>query len=151
MNRSSEKLEKFEALMQQGLVYVRLDARQTGVEVPEHLADDPALTLKLSYAFQGETTHDETAITTYLKFSGQYQRCVLPWSAIWGMNGEDSKQTLWPEDIPKELVFKMLKAELSSIGTRLFGKKEAKTEEGDETVEPEPKKKPKSGHLRRVK
>lgn len=141
-------------------VLVHLNSCVKSCIVPEHLADNPGLTLKLSYLFQGDTTHDDEAITTYLKFSGNYQKCVLPWSCIWGMTGDKGEQRTWPKDIPKELFFQAAKQQLSAISKKLF-----KVERGAGTPSPHehasvakepdnqtaPHATKEKGHLRRIK
>lgn len=98
------KLKLFTEWMKGDHVLVHLDARRDDVIVPEHLKSHPALTLKLSYLFQGKTEHGAEGITSYLKFSGLYQECHIPWSALWGMTSGDGQQVVWPESAPPELL-----------------------------------------------
>ncbi len=122
----AEKISKFEEWIEGDHVLVHLDSRSAGVKLPDHLRDNPSLTLKLSYLFQGTTTYDEEAVTTYLKFSGDYRECVLPWSGIWGLTSADGKQMVWPKDMPNELLIAFAKQQLGAIGKRFFGKSEKK-------------------------
>lgn len=101
---NKKKIELFEEWMKADHILIHLDARAEGVVVPENHSQDPALTLKLSYLFQGVTTHDDLAISVYLKFQGIYKECVIPWSAIWGMSSEKNEQFVWPESLPAELL-----------------------------------------------
>ncbi len=147
---NSEKTTKFEDWMQGDHVLLHLDSRREGVEVPAHLRNNPSLTLKVSYLFQGETTHDENGISTYLKFSGDYSKCVLPWNAIWGMTSADGKQMVWPKEMPNELLIAFAKQQLSALGRSVFGKKKSSPPEDPNpsgTNSPDPGK----SHLRRVK
>ncbi len=161
MGIASEKRKKFEELMEQEFVLVHLDARRDGVSVPESLADNASLTLKLSQAFQGETTVEDDSVTSYLKFDGEYHECILPWDAVWGFTASDNQQAIWPEDLPKEVMLQIAKQQFKALGSKLFGSKdeedEAETEvenasesadEGDNLPE---KKKKKGSHLRLVK
>ena len=140
---------------------VHFDARNEASEVPAHLADNPSLTLKLSYAFQGETVYDDEEITAYLKFNGDYFKCVIPWDSIWGLTAEDGNQVIWAEDLPKELMLQIVRQQFSSIGKKLFDKKGKKEnlsdaeeqEELETPVEtaPSPKPKKSKGHLKLIK
>lgn len=135
---------------------IHLDSRRSGVQVPPDLAKNPALTLKLSYQFQGKTTLNEEAITTFLKFDGNYTECILPWSAIWGMTGSKGKNAVWPEDMPKELLVQLAKEQLRMLGKRIFGKKgaeEATPTTASTTTESDPTTKAgkNASHLRRIK
>lgn len=102
--RQARKRRLFEEWMKGDHVLVHLDSRRTGVNVPSHLQNNPTLTLKLSYLFQSKTTVSEEAISSFLKFSGSYFECILPWEAIWGMTNDASQNQVWPEDLPKEVV-----------------------------------------------
>ena len=103
MGRTAEKISVFTDWMKGDHVFVHLDARRDGVIVPAHLQETANLKLKLSYGFQGEISQDESAVSAFLKFNGQYQQCVLPWNAIWGLTNEDEETCLWTEDLPAEL------------------------------------------------
>lgn len=134
MGTHEEKKAKFEELMQDEFVLVHLDARDEKVIVPESLAGNPSLTLKMSYAFQGQILHDDEQITAYLKFAGVYVECVIPWSTVWGMTSSDQQQAIWPEDLPKEVMIDIARQQFSAIGKKLFGKKENENQEAAEEV-----------------
>src|SRR5690606_14484441 len=101
--------------------------------VPQHLKDNPALTLKLSSLFQGKTTYDDNSITAFLKFSGDYFECSIPWKKIWGMTSNKEENTIWPEDLPRELVFQFAKAKVKELGGKLFPAR--KSTEGEDLEE----------------
>lgn len=105
--RNTEKAKLFEEWMEGDHVLVHLDASRPDVEVPAHLKDNPSLTLALSYQFQGETKSSVNGVESYLRFRGNYHRCVLPWESIWGMTKPDGENRLWPEDLPASLVAKL--------------------------------------------
>ncbi len=152
MSTNKAKLEKFEEFMAGDHALVHLDTRKPGVQVPESISGNYALTLKMSYLFQGETKADENGITVYLKFSGNYSECNIPWEAVWGLSSADGVQITWPEDLPKELVLQLAKEQLSKLKQKLFGKKEKQEQPAPDTSEPTPKpQKEKGGHLKRVK
>lgn len=117
-----QKQKLFDEWMKGEYVSVQVNAKHPGVEVPAHLAGNPSLTLKLSYLFQGETETSDEAITSYLRFSGVYHRCVLPWDAIWGMSASDGASQIWPQCVPPEVLAMAAKAKVSEFGRRLFGR-----------------------------
>lgn len=122
--RSAQKKSFFEEGMKGNHVLVHLNARAPGVDVPGGLAHNGSLTLKFSYYFQGETTHDDTAITGYLRFGGQYAKCIVPWNTVWGMTTSNGENRVWPEDVPREVLAQMARAKIASVGKKLFGVKD---------------------------
>jgi stringent starvation protein B len=127
-DRTKEKRKFFDEGMEFDHVLVQLDSRAEGVDVPAHLSQDPALTLKLSHLFQGDTTHDEEAITSYLRFSGNYYCCYLPWTAIWGMTCSKGENKVWAEDLPREVMVRVAREKISELGRRFIGKKKSTPE-----------------------
>lgn len=150
MSRNDEKRQVFEEWMKGDHVLLHIDGRNENVELPSHLKDNSAVTLKLSYNFQGETKHDNEAITSFLRFSGQYVECVVPWDAIWGITASNSENRVWPEDTPREVVLQMARHKLSEVGKKLFGKDKGKEKESSEE-DTNSKQKRKNPHLKRIK
>lgn len=142
-NKQKEKLLD-EWLQELDHVLIHLDSRRDGVIVPEDYANNPTLTLKISYNFQGQIKLTEKEVTAFLKFSGSYVECHLPWTAIWGITGSDERNKIWSEDVPKELLVQMAKQKLGELKGRLFGKKKT-------TDEPTPEKKKRKSLLKRIK
>lgn len=162
--RSDEKREQFEEWMQGEHVLLHVDASNEDVDVPLQYQGNPALALKLSYYFQGEVTHDESEVVSYLKFDGNYSRCVLPWNSVWGITASSGENRVWPEDVPREVYLQMARAKLSTMSKKLFGKfggpdgeedgEEAEEEAGEKEEQQQKsssKTKSKSSHLKRVK
>lgn len=131
-NKQKEKLLD-EWLRELDHVLLHLDSRRDGVLVPESYANNPTLTLKISYNFQGQITLSDEKVIAFLKFSGTYFECHLPWAAIWGLTGSDERNKIWSEDVPKELLVQMAKQKLGELKSRLFGKK--KTGEDSPTLD----------------
>ena len=104
-SRAAQKREALESSLARGKTQVRLDARRPGVRLPDHLSDAHALVLNLSWRFAdtGMIVNDRGVAAT-LTFAGQSFRCVLPWSAVWGVvpHGSDTVK-VWPADLPTEL------------------------------------------------
>ena len=119
-SRNQEKQKAFEEWMKGDHVLLQVDSRAEGIEVPHHLAGNHALVLKLSYLFQGEILHDESGITAYLKFDGDYHKCVIPWSSVWGIVSAEKEYAMWREDLPAEIKKDMAKAVLGKVKQKLF-------------------------------
>lgn len=100
---SSNKKEIFNLWMEGDHVLVHLDSTPENVIVPSHLKDNPALTLKMSHLFQGRTEANKDGITSYLKFSGNYFECIVPWDSIFAITSESGEQKLWPHSLPQAL------------------------------------------------
>jgi hypothetical protein len=99
--KSKERV--FDELMEGDHVLVHLDGSASAVRVPDHLRANALLTLKLSYKFQGEITPAKEGITAWLRFSGNYEECFLPWDAIWGITAESGEQIIFPDSLPAPL------------------------------------------------
>lgn len=132
-NKQKEKLLD-EWLQELDHVLIHLDSRKDGVIVPENFQNNPTLTFKLSYNFQGQLSLEEDCINAYLKFSGEYSNCVIPWESLWGITGSDERNKIWSEDVPKELLLQMAKQKLGEIKNKLFGKKKGDEEQ---TIDPD--------------
>jgi hypothetical protein len=131
-SRNTEKAKLFVEWMEGDHVLVHIDASRSDVEVPDHLKGNPSLTLALSYQFQGETKSDEHGVESYLRFRGNYHRCVMPWEAIWGMTKPEGENRLWPEDLPESLVAKLG----AEIAKHSAGAKEGAPEKAPATPTP---------------
>lgn len=125
----AQKKKHFELLLEQDHVLLHLDSRQEGVILPMNLSNNPALTLKVSKLFQGEMTYDDSSIVAYLKFSGEYFRCEMPWKSIWGMSSASGEQKIWQQDFPKELMFQVAKQKFIHLKERIFKKSSEPTKE----------------------
>ena len=93
-------------------VFLHLDARKDGVQVPDHLKDRAQLILRVGYSLTPpiNINVEDAGITCTLSFNRSLFSCVLPWNAIFGMVGDDGRAMLWPDDIPPE-VAKMVPAQ----------------------------------------
>ncbi len=150
--RSRQKFKHFEAVFSGDHLFIQIDARPPEVEVPPHLKIDPALRLKLSARFQGKTSFDDRAITAYLKFDGNYEKCVMPWTAIWAITADDGQTQVWPEDVPKELLVKAATMKITQIGKKLFRLGRESKEKDEQPPEPsDPSGKRDRSHIKRVK
>ncbi|MCC6932387.1 MAG: hypothetical protein IT292_03935 [Deltaproteobacteria bacterium] len=139
--KNKQKIKFFEDGMRADNVLVHLDSRQPNVKVPDNLMNNHSLTLKLSYLFQGKTTHNDDGISTYLKFGSDYFECTLPWASIWGMTKSSGSKQIWPEDLPHELLLEYTKkafSELANTGRAMLKNNKKTTKEKKKTDAPQP-------------
>jgi stringent starvation protein B len=104
---SRAKHRTLDRMLAQGPVLIRLDARKPGVVVPQEHASDPQLRLRLGKELDPPVTDlvvDDRGVTGSLTFHGTPFHCVLPWSAIYGLQLElPTAEELWNDEIPKDL------------------------------------------------
>ncbi len=102
MARKAKKLREY--LNQYGKIYVVIDARHEGVDVPEYLRDDLGLRLVFNTRMPQPLRLSAESIEVRLSFAGQAYDCVIPMLAIWGVHSADGDfQYMWEADIPDEL------------------------------------------------
>ncbi len=94
------------ALLEGPSVYVHLDPRREGVVVPKEFRGQPQLVLQiglnLALRIPDLDVGDE-GIGCTLSFSRRPFWCFMPWTAVYGLVGEDGRGMIWPEDVPSEL------------------------------------------------
>ena len=110
MDSAAAKREFAIALLQESSVFVHLDPRREGVIVPGWLKRQPQLVLQvgLNMAVRiPDLDIGEQAICCTLSFNRSPFFCRVPWSAIFGLVGEDGRGRIWPEDVPLEIAAQM--------------------------------------------
>ncbi len=110
MDSASAKREFAIALLQESSVFVHLDPRREGVIVPSWLKRQPQLVLQvgLNMAVRiPDLDIGEQAVCCTLSFNRSPFFCRVPWSAVFGLVGEDGRGRIWPEDVPLEIAAQM--------------------------------------------
>jgi stringent starvation protein B len=100
------KKSTMEKLLRDGPVLVHLDPRRAGVEVPAQHRGEPRLVLRFGYGLSppiADLAVEEQALAGTLTFRGVPFRCVVPWSAVYAVVGEDGRGLVWSEDVPPEI------------------------------------------------
>lgn len=101
------KKEQLLKLLDRGSVFVHLDPRREGVTVPEWLSHKPQLVLQLGRNFAipiPDLEVDDLGVSCTLSFNRSPFHCVLPWSAVYALVAENGEVTVWPSELPVELV-----------------------------------------------
>ena len=101
------KKEQLQKLLERGNVFLHLDPRAEGVLVPAGHANKPQLVLQLGLHFAvpiPDLKIDERGVRCTLSFNRSPFLCILPWSAVYAMVAEDGQVTVWPTELPPELI-----------------------------------------------
>jgi stringent starvation protein B len=106
-----DKRQIVSTMLDGGAVLLRLDARRSGVDVPPGLRVDPRLVLRVGYRLTPpipDLEVDEEGVRATLAFRGVPHACVIPWTAIYAIVGEeDGRGLVFNEDVPPEVVAEM--------------------------------------------
>lgn len=99
------------ALLERSSVDVYLDPRAKGVVVPPQFRKEPRLILKIGLNMPvpiPDLRLDEESMSCTLSFNRSPFYCVVPWSSVFAMVGEDGRGMVWPDDVPQELAVKVV-------------------------------------------
>jgi stringent starvation protein B len=99
------------ALLERSNVDVYLDPRARGVVVPPQFRKEPRLILKIGLNMPvpiRDLRLDEESMSCTLSFNRSPFYCVVPWSSVFAMVGEDGRGMVWPDDVPQELAVKVV-------------------------------------------
>jgi stringent starvation protein B len=94
------------ALLERGSVHVHLDPRAGGVVVPAWFKRQPQLVLQVGLNMPvpiPDLRVDEDGMSCTLSFNRSPFFCIVPWSAVFAMVGDDSRGMVWPDDVPPEV------------------------------------------------
>ena len=112
MDSAQAKRDFAIALLQESSLFIHLDPRREGATVPSWFKRQPQLVLQvgLNMAVRiPDLDVGEQAICCTLSFNRSPFFCYIPWSAIFGLVGEDGRGRIWPEDVPIEIASQMQK------------------------------------------
>ncbi len=101
-----DKRDVARGLLLRGSVFVHLDPRLEGVQVPAWLSRQPQLVLQIGLDLPipiPDLRVDEEGVFATLSFSRTPYACVVPWKAVFALVGEDGRGMVWPEDLPAEI------------------------------------------------
>ncbi len=93
-------------LLQRSSVFVHLDPRSDDVIVPAGFKREPRLVLQVGHSMAvpiPDLTVNDDGWSGTLSFRRVPFRCVVPWTSVFAMVGQDGQGVVWPEDVPPEL------------------------------------------------
>jgi stringent starvation protein B len=87
-------------------VFIHLDPRPADVNVPSWFKSQPELVLQVGLSLVPAIVDldiGQDALSATLSFNRRPEFCRIPWSAIWGLVGDDGRGMIWPESVPPEV------------------------------------------------
>lgn len=87
-------------------VFIHLDPRAADVLVPSWFKSQPELVLQVGLGLVPPIVDLDIgaeALSATLSFNRRPEFCRIPWSAIWGLVGDDGRGMIWPESVPPEV------------------------------------------------
>jgi hypothetical protein len=94
------------ALLERSSVFVHLDPRQDNVVVPALFKNKPQLVLQVGMDMPvpiPDLRFDDEGMSCTLSFNRVPSFCVVPWSSVFALVGEDGRGMVWPDDVPAEV------------------------------------------------
>jgi stringent starvation protein B len=94
------------ALLERSSVHVHLDPRAEGVVVPAWFKKQPQLVLQIGLNMPvpiPDLRLDEVGMSCTLSFNRAPFYCIVPWSSVYAMVGDDGRGMVWPENVPPEV------------------------------------------------
>lgn len=93
-------------LLQRSSVFIHLDPRSEDVIVPAGFKREPRLVLQIGHNMAvpiPDLAIEEDGWSGTLSFRRVPFRCVVPWTSVFAMVGQDGQGMVWPDDVPPEL------------------------------------------------
>jgi stringent starvation protein B len=87
-------------------IFVHLDPRHATVVVPPWFKKQPQLVLQIGLNMPvpiPDLRLDDDGMSCTLSFNRSPFYCVVPWSSVFAMVGEDGRGMVWPDDVPAEV------------------------------------------------
>lgn len=100
------KQQAFLALLKEGWTSLHLDARRTGVLVPESFRAEAHLILQYGHDLPipiPDLEIDADGVRATLSFSRNAHSTYVPWSAVYAVTGADGRGVLFAEDVPSDV------------------------------------------------
>lgn len=141
-----DKREVMLELMEDAWVYVQLDPRREGVQLPDYFLQEKRLILQYGYNMPvpiDDLTVDERGISATLSFKRAYHRTFVPWSAVFVVSDGDKRNHAWPADMPADL-------QVEAPGEGTDTKTESAPPAPAAAAPGKPGKKPRPSHLKLV-
>lgn len=101
-----DKKDVARGLLLRGSVFVHLDPRICGVEIPSYLANQPQVVLRIALDMAvpiPDLRVDSEGISGTLSFSRKPFKVRIPWDAIFALKDEQGRRMVWPDSLPTEI------------------------------------------------
>ena len=86
-------------------VFIHFDGRKAGVVAPVGLLTQYHAVFQVGYDMPvpiPDLTFDDEGMKCTLSFKGRPMLCMVPWSAVWAVAGEDGRGMIWDQEMPPE-------------------------------------------------
>ena len=124
-----EVKDALERALEDQEVFIHLNGEAEGVSLPETLAGNSNVTLKLSYHYRGPLTISDSLVSADLLFPEGAHTCEVPIEHIWGITRISGESMFWPEHAPRQVLEEMIRGVAGEAD-----------EEGEEPASDEPEK-----------
>ncbi len=105
----SEKKKTIESFLEHQYCLLQVNPAVPGTVLPDHLAKEITVTLKVSHFFAGYVSVDEDKVMTLLTFGATPTECTIPLKAIWAVISDLGDLAVWEEDAPHPMLVAMIK------------------------------------------
>ena len=100
------KRAAMETLLETGSAFVYLDPRAPGVEVPARFRGQPQVVLQFGLNLAvpiRDLEGDDAGVRGTLSFNRTPFLCIIPWSAVYALVGDDGRGSVFLETVPPEI------------------------------------------------
>lgn len=98
---TDDKRKTIEILLEEKHMFIHLNPSEEGVVLPEHLMNEPVVTLKLSRFFSHPLKILPEELHIPLSFDDGVFSCQIPFAAILGATGINGSTFLWDQNLPE--------------------------------------------------
>lgn len=105
----TEVRQALEKALEDQEVFIHLNGGVEAVSLPEQLAGNPNVTLKISHYYRGPLTISESEVHADLLFPEGPYTCIVPIEHIWGITQMSGESRFWPEHAPREILEQMVR------------------------------------------
>jgi stringent starvation protein B len=113
----TEVRQALEKALEDQEVFIHLNGGVEDVSLPEQLAGNPNVTLKISHYYRGPLTISENEVHADLLFPEGPHTCIVPIEHIWGITQMSGESRFWPEHAPREILEQMVRGVAAEEGT----------------------------------
>lgn len=113
---AKSKRDVTRALLLRGTVFLHVDPRREGVSVPDYLGEQPQVVLQIGLNMPipiPDLRVTTAGVQATLSFNRMSYACIIPWTAVFAVVGDEGQGMMWREDVPPEI-----SAELERFETR---------------------------------
>jgi len=95
-----------EALLERGSVFIHLDPRFEGAQVPPFMRSQPQVVLQIGLNMPipiYDLVVDDDGVAATLSFSRTPHYCFVPWDSVFALVGDDGRGRVFIESMPSEI------------------------------------------------